>query len=131
MASGGEKRLRKLWKNEDMVATLESVKSKALTVTQATTTYNIDNGVKGRVVHGMNPGRDTVLSLMEDKALCNYLVYMAERGFPLTCSMMAFAWAIALCSGNGSCFNPELGPGERWWTGFRKWNSELTLRKVD
>ena len=68
---------------------------------------------------------------MEDKALCNYLVYMAERGSPLTRSMMVFTWAIALCSGNGSCFNPELGPGEHWWTGFRKWNPELTLRKVD
>ena len=126
MASG-EKKLRKLWKDEDMVAALESVKSKALIVTQAATTYNVprktlDDRVKGRVVHGMNPGRDTVLSPTEEKALCNYLVYMAERGFPLTRSMLAFAWAIALCSGNGSCFNPELGPGEHWWTGFRKWN---------
>ena len=64
-----------------MVAALESVKSKALIVTQAATTYNIDNGVKGRVVHGMNPGRDTVLSLIEEKALCNYPVYIAEGGF--------------------------------------------------
>ena len=41
---------------------------------------------------------------------------MPERGVPLTCSMvMAFAWAIALCSGKGSRFNPKLGPGKYWW----------------
>ena len=65
MASGGEKKRRKLWKEEDMVAALESVKSNALTVTKAATTYNVpklDDRVKGRVFHGTNPGRDTVLS---------------------------------------------------------------------
>ena len=137
MASGGEKKRRKLWKNEDMMAALESVNKKALTVAQAATMYNVprkmfDDRVKGQVAHGTNPGRDTVLSATEEKALCNYLVYMAERGFPLTHSMvMAFAWAIALRSGKGSHFNPELGPGEHWWTGFRKRHPELTLRKVD
>ena len=92
MASAGEKKRRKLRKDEDedMVA----VKSNALTVSQAATTYNVprktlDDRVKGRVVHGMNPGRDTVLSPREEKALCNYLVYMAERGFPLTCSIVS------------------------------------------
>ena len=96
MASGGEKKRRNLRKDEDedMVAALEAVKSNALTVTQAATTYNVprktlDDRVKGRVVHGMNPGRDTVLSPREEKALCNYLVYMAERGFPLTCSIVS------------------------------------------
>ena len=45
--------------------------------------------------------------------------------------VMAFAWAIALRCGKGGHFNPELGPGEHWWTGFRKRHPELTLRKVD
>ena len=45
--------------------------------------------------------------------------------------VMAFAWAIALRCGKGGHFNPELGPGEYWWTGFRKCHPELTLRKVD
>ena len=52
MASGGEKNRRKLWKEEDMVAAPEAVKSNALTVTKAATTYNIprktlDDRVKG------------------------------------------------------------------------------------
>ena len=69
---------------------------------------------------------------MEVKDLCNYLVHMAERGFPLTrSSAMAFAWEITLHSGKDSCFNPELSPGEHWWTCFRKRHPELMLRKVD
>ena len=118
MASGSKKKWRKLWKDEDMVAALESVYMKTLTAAQGVTMYNVprkmlDDQVKGRVVHGTNPGRDTIFSPTEEKALSNYLVNMAERGFPLMCSMvMAFAWAIALRSGKGSHFNPELGPGE-------------------
>ena len=54
MVSGGKKKQRKLWKDEDMVATLESVNKKELTVAQAATTYSVprktlDDGVKGRV----------------------------------------------------------------------------------
>ena len=45
--------------------------------------------------------------------------------------VMAFAWAIALRCGKGGHFNPELGPGGHWWTGFRKRHPEMTLRKVD
>ena len=44
---------------------------------------------------------------------------------------MAFAWAIAQRSGKAKFFNPELGPGDRWWANFRKRHPELTIRKVD
>ena len=52
---------RKLWKDEDMVAALESVNKKEMTVAQAATTYNVprktfNDRVKGWVVHGTNPG---------------------------------------------------------------------------
>ena len=57
---------------------------------------------------------------------------MALRGFPLTrCMVMVFAWAISLCSGRGNRFSAELGPGDHWWSNFRKRHPELTLRKVD
>ena len=74
MASGGEKKRRKLWKDEDMVAALESVSEKAMTVTQAATMYHVpretlDDRVKGRFVHRTNPGRDTVLSATEEKGV--------------------------------------------------------------
>ena len=67
----------------------------------------LDDRVKGRVKHGAKPGPDTVLTAEED-ALMTYILYMAERGFPLTRTMtMAFAWAISkrtgiLSQGQGS-----------------------------
>ena len=48
-------------------------------------------------------------------ALVAYLLYMADRGLPLTRTMVkAFAWALANRSGNGDRFNAETGPGEHW-----------------
>lgn len=70
----------------------------------------LDDRVKGRVQHGTKPGPKAVLSPEEERGLVSYLVYMAEREFPLTPKMtMAFAWAIAVKSGH----------------------PELTLRKMD
>ena len=118
MASESEKKRRKLWKDEDMVAALDSVTKRTLTVSQAASTYHVprrtlDDRVKGQVVHGTKPRRDTVLTDKEEEALCSYLIYMAERGFPLTRRMvMAFAWAVALRSGKDRCFNSDLGPGD-------------------
>ena len=61
-----------------------------------------------------------------------YLVYMAERGFPLTHMMTkAFAWTIAKHSGKADHFSPETGPGEHWWVNFRKCHPKLTLRTAD
>ena len=54
------------------------------------------------------PGVSTTLPPEEEKSLVQYLLYMAEHGFPLT--RKAFAWAIAKHSVTGSHFNPELGP---------------------
>ena len=43
----------------------------------------------------------------------------------------AFAWAIAKRSNTDSRFNPDFGPGYRWWRLYKKRHPELTLRKVD
>jgi len=50
---------------------------------------------KWKVKRGSKPGRETVLTVEEDAALMSYLVYMAERGYPL-------AWT--KCSGNANRF---------------------------
>ena len=136
MASGGKKR-RKFWNDKDMLSAMETVSKGEMSVSRAAAAFSVprktlDDRVKGRVEHGTKPGRSTVLTEQEEKALCSYLIYMAERGFPLTRRMvMAFAWAIALRSGNGDRFNPELGPGEHWWINFHKRHPEISLRKVD
>ena len=131
------KKKREQWSDDDMTAAMESVNDKTLTVSQAAVAYSVprkslDDRINGRVAHGTKPGANTVLTVEEEKALCTYLIYMAERGFPLTRTMvMAFAWAIAIRSGKAHRFNPDLGPGNHWWCNFRQHHPEITLRKVD
>ena len=48
----------------------------------------LDDRVKGRVQHGVNPGKSTVLTSKEEASLVNYLVHMAQCGFPLTRTMV-------------------------------------------
>ena len=138
MASMAEKQPRKKWNEESMVAAMEAVETNKMSVTAAAAaTFDVprktlDDRVKGRVKHGTKPGPSTALTLEEENALVSYLVYMANRGFPLTRTMVkAFAWAIAKCSGNDGRFNQEYGPGEHWWANFRKRHPKLTLRKTD
>ena len=62
----------------------------------------------------------------------NNLIYMAERGFPLTRTMVkAFAWAIAKRSGRGDRFHAEYGPVDHWWALFKKHHPQLALRQTD
>ena len=76
--------------------------------------------VKGRVEHGCKPGPKTALTKSEEESLVSYLVYIAQRGFPLTRTMVkAFAWAIEKRSGSDNRFNEVLGPSEHWWTNFK------------
>ena len=93
---------------------------------------SLDDRVKGRVQHGTNPGLNTALTTEEESALEAYLLYMAERGFPLTTKMaQAFAWAIAFRSGTQGCFNESTGPGKHWWQNFKARHPSLRLRTAD
>ena len=91
---------RKKWKDEDMEKALEVVQKRQATVSGSAKQFNVprktlDDRVKGRVFHGTKSGPGTVLTSAEEDILCNYLIYMAERGFPLTRKMvMAYAWAL-------------------------------------
>ena len=120
-----------------MIKALDAVKKDKLTVSKAAALNHVprktlDDRVRCRVVHGRKPGRTTVLTSEEEEALCNYLIYMAERGFPLTRRMvMAYAWAVARRSGKEKAFNKEAGPGDRWWSNFRRRHPKITLRKLD
>ncbi len=92
----------------------------------------MEDRVKGKVKHGTKPGASTVLSATEEESLVNYSVYMAERGFPLTRTMVkAFAWAIAKCSSKDHRFHPEYGPGNHWWASFKQRHPKLALRRTD
>ena len=128
---------RKIWKEEDMEKAFDAVKNKEASVSKAAELYSVprktlDDGVKGRVLHGDKSGPGTVLTSSEEDSLCNYPVYMADRGFPLTRKMvMAYAWALAKKSGRADLFNQEFDPGDRWCSNFCKRHPALTLRKLD
>ena len=80
IASGGEKKWRKLWKDGGCpgICEKQSINSDTSSNYLQRSQKTLDDRVKGQVVHGTNPGIDTVLSPMEEKALCNYLVYMVS-----------------------------------------------------
>ncbi len=128
---------RKQWNEEDMGKALEAVKKSEATVSKAAKQFNVprktlDDRVKGRVCHGSKSGPATVFTSAEEDILCNYLIYVAERGFPLTRRMvMAYAWSLAKKLGRADRFNKDVGPGEHWWSNFRKRHPFLTLRKLD
>ena len=128
---------RKCWKPDDMQRAMDAVCNDKVTISDAARRFEVprktlDDRMKGLVQHGTSPGPKTVLTAVEEAALVQYLVYMAQRSFPLTRTMvMAFAWAIAKRTGKADRFNPEYGPSKHWWSNFRKRHPKLTLRKSD
>ena len=116
---------------------VEAVESKDKTISAAAKMFNVprktlDDRVKGWIKHGSKPGDSTALTFVQEKSLVNYLLYMAERGFPLTRTMVkAFALAIAKRSGCAYRFNEALGPSDHWWQLFKRCHPVITLRKAD
>ena len=84
------------WNPQDMERAMEAVK-RGISVSGAARQFQVprktlDDRVKGRVQHGAKPGPGTALTVKEEGALASYLLYMVERGFPLTINMArAFA----------------------------------------
>ena len=138
MTDDGQKNIkRRQWNPADMEAAMRAVQEEGKTVTAAAKQHSVprktlDDRIKGRVTHGSNPGPSTVLTAREEDALASYLLYMAERGFPLMSNMArAFAWAVSMRSGTSDRFNEETGPGKYWWGNFHARHPELTLRTAD
>ena len=133
-----EGKVRRLkWDNDNMKAAMEAVSSGEMTVSASSRVFKVprktlDDRIRGNVSHGKKPGRTTILTPEEEESLTQYLLYMAERGFPLTRTMVkAFAWAIAKRSGNDARFSPEQGPSEHWWQLYRKRHPNIVLQKSD
>ena len=89
MASNSECKVRrKQWSDDNMISAMEAVKTGQMSVNVATIRFSVprntlDDRVKGQVQHGVNPGKSTVLTSNEEASLVNYLVHMAQCGFPL------------------------------------------------
>ena len=92
---------RKVWNDDDMVSAMNAVLVEKMKCGTAAKKYNVprkslENGVKGRVTHGVKPGPTTILSSEDEGALVEYIKFMCSRGFPMTKKICkAYAWAIA------------------------------------
>ena len=91
--TGNSRGRRKTWADNDMVSAMDAVKSGRFTITAAATQFSVprktlDDRIKGRVTHGSKPGVSTALTSIEEESLVSYLIYMANRGFPLTRTMV-------------------------------------------
>jgi len=96
----------------------------------------LDDRVKGRVTHGSKPGVSTALSSIQEDSLVSYLIYMANRGFPLTRTMVkAFTWSIAKRCGTADRFNSEYGPGENGGchldSGTLNWHFDVVIHSKE
>lgn len=77
------------WSQADMTAAYDAVMNDGMRLPQAAATYGVprttlDDRVKGKVAVDCKHGNPTALTPEEEQSLCNYLEYMAGRGFPLT-----------------------------------------------
>ena len=127
---------RKKWDNSNMVSAMEAVSSKSMNVSKAARHYSVprkslENRIKNRTTHGINPGPSRVLSTEEEEGLVEYIKYMAKGGFPMTSKIIcAYAWAISKRNGKSSRFS-DSGPSWHWWCDFRRRHPDLSLRSTD
>lgn len=103
-----------------------------LSVSKAAVEYHIprktlDDHVKKQL--NSKPGPDSEISPEEELALVGYAKYLANRGFPMTRSIMRqYLISIVKRSGQTTRFNLEKGPSDKWFRKFISRHAELTER---
>ena len=115
----------KQWRQEDMAKALSECRNNDIKVATAAKLYNVphktlSDRLKSKVKDDCpGAGRQSILSKKQEQNQCNYIEYIANRGFPLTINqIMMFAWCVDKKSG-GNQFE-ETGPTEGWWNGLRR-----------
>ncbi|XP_060581287.1 uncharacterized protein LOC132737921 [Ruditapes philippinarum] len=94
------------------------------------TLYDHSKGKYKNKITQMGP--DRALTESEEKALVNYSLYMSDRGYPLTRSMIrAFTRAIIKKSGRDTKINMLNGPSHEWIRKFLKRHPELSEKHPD
>ena len=113
------KRLRQKWSDDSMLAAVEAVRTSKMSISVAANwfkvprkTQTLDDRLKGRVQHGTHPGVSTVLTVQEENSLINYLLHMAQCGFPLTRTMVK-----SLCLVDGKALWHCTPLSSRIWSG--------------
>ena len=80
---------RKQWSDESMCFAMEEVQAGRLGANEAARTYGLPcttlkDGLRGRVVHGTNPGPRPYLDKEEERALADHLIEVAKLGYGKT-----------------------------------------------
>ena len=71
--------------------------------------------------HNVESVYKKTLSATDETALCNYITYMSDRGFPLTRKMIStLVVAIAKKSNRETQMNLDKGPSKKWLKRFIK-----------
>ena len=132
---GPKKRSYRSWKEEDMELALQAI-DRGMSLCKAAKEFGVPKQTisdrRNQKCKTTIPGRPTELSPEEEKALIDYIKFMATIAQPLTVpGIKAFAWSIAKRHKN-TRFNKDKRPGHSWWDSFKKRNrNEITLRKPD
>lgn len=121
-----------LWREQDMVAAVQSVRSGKLSIRKAAAEYNVPksslgNRVNGRVEHGKKNGPETLLDPAEEAELAAfYLTLVSKHGYAKRKDIvMRLATHMAEKRGK------EVKKGcvsEKWWQNFLKRHPEVSKR---
>lgn len=121
-----------LWREEDMVAAVQSVRSGKLSIRKAAAEFNVPksslgNRVNGRVEHGKKNGPDTLLDPADEaKLAASHLTYVSKHGYGRSKEIvMRMATHMAEKRGKqvkGGCVS------EKWWQNVLKRHPEVSKR---
>ena len=108
----------RVWPQETLDNALHSVRSGVMSAFAASKNYGIPKSTIADYIRKNTDkvdqiGRKSFLSNQQEIDLCNYIGYMADRGFPMTISqILLIAWCIDRMSGKSSF--GENGPRAQW-----------------
>ena len=126
------------WLPEDMEKALETCcGEQKMNATEASRRFSVPlrtlkDCLKNKVKDSTRgAGGSTFLTADQEKDLCNYIEYRAQRAFPLTIqNIISYAWCIDKKTGQNK-FGPN-GLGECWWLGFKARHLKaIKLRKPE
>lgn len=121
-----------LWKEQDMVAAVQSVRSGKLSIRKAAAEFNVPksslaNRINGRVDHGKKNGPETLLDPADEAVLAAFhLTHVSKHGYASSKdNVMRMATQMAEKRGK------EVKKGcvsEKWWHNFLKRHPEVLNR---
>ncbi|XP_053393873.1 uncharacterized protein LOC123537512 isoform X2 [Mercenaria mercenaria] len=126
----------KQYTEDQLKLALSAVRQKKMKIKTAARLYNVPKStlfdkVKGTYI-GKQRGPARQLLPDEEESLVQYLLYMANQGFPLTRAMMrCYIQEIVLHSGRETLFNIQKGPSDDWFVKFFSRHPNLAQRKPE